>query len=288
MMQPGRYIGIDIGGTKTAIGLVHFPSGKLEAVTRIPTLPERGGAPLLADIESAVAEQAAGEEVNGVGLGICELVSPEGEILTNGCIKFSARELRDRLARFGPVTIEADVRAAALAEADFGAGLGKRVFLYVTIGTGISSCLVVEGRPFAGALGAAGTLASGRMPVGGRPLEEFASGPGLAAAHGAAASAPEVLKAAENGEGRAIEAVRRGGSAVGAAIGWLINVLDPAVVVLGGGLGLQPGLYRDELVAAARAHAWWPGHREVPIVSALTGIAAGVIGAAAAAARERT
>ena len=71
--------------------------------------------------------------------------------------------------------------------------------------------------------------------------------------------------------------------ALGGAIGALVNVLDPDLVILGGGLGLSEGLYRDELIRAIRRHIWWDGHRDLPVVPAGTGLDAGVIGAAAAA-----
>lgn len=281
-MESSRCIGVDIGGTKIAAGVVRFPAGEVEAQASIPTQPERGGGAVLADIESMVAKlsaEAAGP-VSGVGVGVCELVSTDGEIMTHGCIKISSESMRSALRRFGAVAIEADVRAAALAEAFFGAGQGKSVFLYVTIGTGISSCLVIDGRPFAGACGAAGTLASGILPVNGPTLEEIASGPALAATYGSGSSPREILAAAEQGNARAVETVRWGGASLGAAIGWLVNVLDPELVILGGGLGLQSGIYREALVSAARGHLWWPKHREVNFVSAGTGVNAGVIGAA--------
>ena len=75
--------------------------------------------------------------------------------------------------------------------------------------------------------------------------------------------------------------VRKGARAMGGAIGWLINVLDPKLVVMGGGLGTRRGIYRKMIVEAAREHVWWEGHRDVKIVSAGTGALAGVIGAAA-------
>src|SRR5206468_8561396 len=93
--------------------------------------------------------------------------------------------VRESFARLAPALVEADVRAAALAEALFGAGQPFRLFVYVTVGTGISCCLVQDGRPYAGGHGNALIFASSPLtttctqcgtilkPV----LEEFASGP---------------------------------------------------------------------------------------------------------------
>ena len=80
-----------------------------------------------------------------------------------------------------------------------------------------------------------------------------------------------------------METVRSAAEALGGSIGWLINVLDPELVIFGGRLGLCDGLYRLALIDSARRHIWWDGHRELPIVSATTAADAGLIGAAATA-----
>jgi glucokinase len=200
-----------------------------------------------------------------------------------------------RLAAIAPTVIEADVRAAARAEALLGAGDDLDLFLYVSIGTGISSCLVIDGEPFTGARGATGTMASGPLPGFSeditRPLlptlEQIASGPALVsrfrAVGGAVESGEDVLAAAAAGNEDAARIVRSAAAALGASIGALVNVLDPQAVILGGGLGLSEGLFRETLINSARRHIWWPGHRDLSIVSASTGADAGVIGAAATA-----
>ena len=73
-------------------------------------------------------------------------------------------------------------------------------------------------------------------------------------------------------------------TALGAQIALLVNVLDPAAVILGGGLGLSEGLYRQGLMAALRRHIWSPSRRALPVISAATGADAGWMGAAAHAA----
>jgi len=292
--KSGWAIGIDIGGTKIAAAPVTFPNGTVGNVHEIATRPERGSDFVLRDLEAVTAKviEAVGEvpgKFFGVGLGVCELVDPQGELLSANCIDWSAKQVRQALGRFGPVRIEADVRAAALAESKFGAGANANSFLYVTVGTGISCCMVIGGKVFSGARGAAGTMASGPFPdLDGRvmpSLEAVASGPGLLASYqargGKAASTQTVFERAEAGEERAVTVVRRGARALGATFGWLINLLDPELVILGGGLGLRKGLYRKEIKQAAREHVWWEGHRKIEIISAALGANAGVIGAAA-------
>ncbi len=287
-------VGIDVGGTKIAAGLVKFPSGIVVFREQAPT-----GASSEAALESLVKltndlsarSRGAGLTLRGIGVGICEIVRRDGTIASNASLTWSEADLQQRLGSTAPVVIEADVRAAARAEALFGAGQNLDCFLYISIGTGISSCLVIDGQPFTGAHGATGTFASGPFPsmdpskTG--SLEEFSSGTGLRArfkaSGGKAESGREVIAAAEQGNKAASEVVRSGAAALGASIGWLVNVLDPRAVILGGGLGLNRGVYYDTLIKAARKHIWWHGHREVPIVQAETGADAGLIGAAATA-----
>src|SRR5258706_364628 len=120
-------------------------------------------------------------------------------------------------------------------------------------------------------------------------LEDFAAGPALVARYNAlggrqAARAEEVLAAAAEGEPAAHSVVDSAGQALGASLGWLVNVLDPEVIIVGGGLGLAGGLYWDSLVAAARAHIWSADSRQLPILQASLGPDAAAVGAAPASA----
>ena len=297
-MKTFTTLGVDVGGTKIAAGVVTFPDGVVRARRETPTLPQRGGEAVLADVERLVSElaaeaRAADHPVEAIGVGVCEIVDRSGNIASANCLNWTSDSVRQRLYKIAPTAIEADVRAAARAEAMFGAGRDVNIFLYVSIGTGIASCLVIDGHPFVGARGATGTMASGPLPgfdevrtSGLLPtLEQVASGPALVsrfnALHGNARSGQEVLAAAAAGDERAARVVRSAAEALGGTIGLLVNVLDPELVVLGGGLGVSTGLYRDTLIHSARSRIWWEGHRDLPIVPAMTGPDAGVIGAAA-------
>lgn len=294
-------LGIDVGGTKIAAGIINFPEGRVSARRVIPTAPARGGAAVLDDV-ARLAEELIAEtgptrpHIAGLGIGLCELVDPEGRILSANCVQWQDQPVRERLARIAPVTLEADVRAAALAEAHFGAGKPFRIFLYVTVGTGIASCLMINGRPYLGARGATGTMASSPLSVpceqcghtSRRTLEELAAGPALVARFnhrkpGAAKTGQDVLAAVAAGDADALAVVRSAGEALESAIGLLVNVLDPEAVVIGGGLGLSEGPYWDEFIAATRRHIWSEVHRDLPILRAATGPDAGLIGAAIAA-----
>src|SRR5687767_4127360 len=129
-------IGVDVGGTKIAVGIVKFPGGRLIAHRVIPTEAHRGGGAVLDRLMAVLQELTASAKVKpvGLGIGLCELVSPDGKINSQATLNWSSQQLRKRLKGFGPVTIEADVRAAALAEAMFGGGRKYRNFLFVTVG----------------------------------------------------------------------------------------------------------------------------------------------------------
>ncbi len=293
-------LGVDVGGTKIAAGVVTFPDGVVRTRREILTLPERGGEAVLATVEKLVSELvanalASGRRVQGIGVGVCEIVDRSGDIASANCLDWTSAIVRQHLAKLAPTVIESDVRAAARAEAIFGAGRNAKVFLYVSLGTGIASCLVLDGQPFVGARGATGTMASGplpgfdeaRPPASWPTLEQIASGPGLVARfsrlHGNAECGQDVMAAAAAGDERAERVLRSAAEALGGTLGLLVNVLDPELVVLGGGLGASVGIYRDTLIDSARRHIWWDGHRNLPIVPAMTGRNAGLIGAAASA-----
>jgi glucokinase len=288
-------IGIDIGGTKTAAAIVSFPGGQVQCGHEFKTEPERGGDALLEQIEQVIVQITveSSKQIQAVGIGLCEIVDNTGVVRSENCVRWQQLDVAKRLSRFGPVLIEADVRAAALAEALFGSGRDSPLFLYITIGTGISSCLVVDGKPFSGTRGAAGTMASTALgllcpkcgELNRQSLEDLSSGPALVARYGdpGIKCAQEVLAAAEAGDSSARSVVVTGAEALGAGIGWLVNVLDPERVVIGGGLGLSRGLYWNTLADATREHIWSELNREIRIFQAATGKNAGIIGAAASA-----
>jgi glucokinase len=302
-MQPRCAIGVDIGGTKCAAGLVVVPEGRIVTRRLQATEPQRGGEPVLADvIELIDSLQADATRLSlkpvAVGVGIAELVSSSGEILSDATIHWKDLPVRDEIqARVKlPVRLEADVRAAARAEAHAGAGRGLDSFLYVTVGTGISASLVLRGEPYCGARGLTGTFFSSRslIPtdegslVGGPPLEQFAAGPALATRFAAAggdasATAQDVIELSEAGDSRARGIVTSAAEALGVAIAQLVNLLDPEAVVIGGGLGLVGGRWQDSIESAMRAHIWSGYHRDVPLYAAGLGVDAGVVGAALAA-----
>jgi glucokinase len=292
MSNMRHVIGIDVGGTKIASGLVQFPSGALTHKRMLPTLPRRGGKPVLQDV-LAMAQQLMADSANdgvrvaGIGLGICELVDPRGNITSDFTVKWKGVPVQARLSEIAPATVESDVRAHAKAEALFGEGRHYRDFVFLSVGTGISSCLVQNGVPYAGARGNALVCATSPLTLYledgtsvSQVMEEFSSGSGIAQRFGVE-RAEAVFAAAAGGDTRALHVLESAGAALGNTVAFLANVLDPEAIVVGGGLGSAGGPFWQRFIAVTREHIWSNDTRALPIVKAALGNDAGIIGAAA-------
>ena len=292
-------IGIDLGGTKMAGGLVSLPSGKILAKEIIPTPTARGGPAVLGDLVALARRLHAlatslGLSVQGIGIGLAELVNLQGEISSEYLVNWRELPAKQVISEIAPTLFESDARAPALAEALFGAGRDFDNFIYLTVGTGIGFCLMLDGQPYAGAHGHAIMVGSGALTsqcerCGAKQdqvLEQFAAGPSLIHRYNqrtgrTLAEGQEVTAAAADGDPIAQEIVRSAGEALGNSVGFLINVLDPQAVIVGGGLGLAGGLYWESFIASTRRHVWSEISRGLPIISAQLGSDAGLIGAAA-------
>ena len=292
-------IGIDIGATKVLGGVVNVGAGVVLHAEEIPTLPRRDPVTVLDDViglAERMRDAAARDRltVRGLGAGIAEIVDPNGGITTRDTFDWLDLPVHQRFGEVAsPVVIESDVRAAACAEARYGAGRGLDTFAYVTIGSGISSCLMIEGRPLVGHTGGAIALTSAttreHCPSCGEThdfcLEAYASGLGMTRRYAEATShevrrTEEIFDAAASGDVKAVHVIESAAQALGKALAQLANLFDPAAIVLGGGLGSAAGLYHDRLIESARRQIWHGPVRSLPIVRAELGTASGVVGAA--------
>lgn len=262
-------IGIDVGGTKIAAGVVDTSTGTVLDRRRIPTLPERGGAAVLRDCAALAAELGGGRLP--VGIALCELVDLEGRPASGDTVDWRGLDVETEVG--APVVVESDVRAAALAEARFGAGVGVSPFLYVVVGTGASACLVIDGRPYAGARGEA-------LVLGAPPVEAVASGPALARAAGLGRGEDVVADPAR------AEVVDEAATALGSVLAVLANALDPALVVLGGGLGMAPE-FGERVEQALHERLAYPRVPPLAVSGSSLRTDGGVLGAALLASNAR-
>jgi glucokinase len=260
-------VGVDVGGTKIAAARVDVGRGAILAARRLPTAPARGADAVLADCHALVGELRS-DDVAAVGLAVCELVDPHGRLRSAETVDWRDFDLLEAFD-----AVDSDVRAAAVAEARFGAGRDEPDFLYVAVGTGISHCLMVDGRPRLGVRGSAiGT---------GAPLVERWSG-GLALARRTGHATAEAALADPDAEPVVADGARR----LGLALAALVNALDPGAIVIGGGLGLNDS-YRERVERSLRAAVYDVDARALPVLPAALGPDAAVVGAALAAVGER-
>jgi glucokinase len=162
---PAYAVGLDVGGTKIAGGIVAFPSCNVLSRQIIPTLANEGGEAVLSRAlqlarELIVEGARSGFGILGIGVGVCELVDVGGHVTSGQAVAWQRLPVQERFSELAAAVVESDVRAAALAEARFGAGRPFKIFAYLTVGTGIGHTLVQDGRTYAGARGNALILAS--------------------------------------------------------------------------------------------------------------------------------
>ncbi|HSG09326.1 MAG TPA: ROK family protein [Longimicrobiales bacterium] len=257
-------IGIDLGGTKIE-GLALGPSGDELARLRIPT--PRGYGKTLDAISGLVARL---EERSGgtgpVGVGIPGTISPATGLVKNANSTWLiGHPLDDDLAaRLGrPVRVMNDANCFALSEASDGAGVGADLVFGVILGTGVGGGIVLRGEPWAGAQLVAGEWGHNPLPWptdAERPgpecycgklgcIETFVSGPGMERDHllhaGRTRTTREIAEARRSGDPQAEATYRRYVDRLARGLATVVNVLDPDVVVLGGGMSNLAGLHTD-------------------------------------------
>jgi fructokinase len=291
-------IGVDLGGTK--IEAVALGAGGRELVRRRVAAPRGDYGLTLAAIVSLVAdvEHATGER-GTVGVGIPGTLSPASGLVKNANSTWlNGQPLGDDLPRLlgRPVRFANDANCFALSEATDGAGAGAPVVFGVIVGTGTGGGVVVDGRVLVGANAIAGEWGHNALPPSRTPAEEadppvppcycgrvgcieqYLSGPALARDYGAGGTAEEIGARARHGEPQAVAALARYAGRMARALASVINVLDPDVIVLGGGLSNIDSLY--EAVPARWAPYVFSDRVDTKLVRAKHGDASGVRGAA--------
>jgi glucokinase len=263
-------VGIDVGGSKIAAASVDVTTGAVLRELRAPTPLHAGGAAVL-EACAELAGELAPDGAAAVGIGLCEFVDRSGTPTSAVTVDWLGLDVARAFEGVARVRIESDARAAALAEARFGAAARFASFIYLGVGTGVSHCLVLHGQPYAGARGNA-------IVVGAPPVERTASGLALARRAGTD-NAERVLS-----DPALASFVDSAAGELGLALAALVNALDPEGVVIGGGLGLEDR-FRERVAAAARPAIEHDATRELPIIPATLGAQSGVIGAALVAAR---
>ena len=287
-------IGIDLGGTKIE-GVLLDAQGQELARRRIPTERERGYQHILGRLQQLhddLMTVAAGHPTT-FGIGTPGALSPRtGRLKNSNTVCMNGQPVKADLEQLlgRPIAIQNDANCFAMAEAWLGAGRGKNLVFGVIMGTGCGGGIVYKGEVFTGPQAIAGEW--GHMSIdpqgpvcycGQRGcVESYISGGGLEKRYEEKFGRRRSLKDIEQdyfaGEPHAVEFMREFFNHFGRAVANLIDILDPDVVVLGGGVSNFKALYTDG-VAAVRKYVF-TDELETPIVKHQIGDSAGVLGAA--------
>jgi glucokinase len=287
------YLGIDIGGTKIACGLITDAGYVLRQIRR-PT-PLTGGTAIL-EAALTLASQFREEPIEAIGIGTGGQVNSDTGVIvsaTDLLPGWSGTNVKGAFELdFGlPCFVDNDVNALAIGESRFGAGAGLATVIYLALGTGVGGALLLDGRLHHGAHWTGGEFGHLLLTMDEAAprwtLEEFVSGPGLVQTYREISGFDSAMtgeciaqEAKHNPESSAALAVTRTGEYLGFGLTSLANALDPDLIVIGGGLA---ALGESLLAPALRILARYalPSPAQCPVVFAALGQNASLIGAAA-------
>jgi len=311
-VETSLYVGVDVGGTKVAAGMVDA-EGRILSHVRVPMVSHSSAEEGLGAVLTAIEQTTAGSGAIA-GIGICApgpldpvtgmiLNPPNVPCWRNFPLAESVRKVYSV-----KVLVDNDANAAALAETRWGAARGYKDVFYATIGTGIGTGIVMDGKMFHGHTGAAGegghtsidyrgplcrcgkrgcieALASGTAIVQ-RAREKIASGSpsmmrDLAEGKADAITGETVAKAYERGDGLAREILLESVNFLTVWLSNMIDVLDPEVIVIGGGAAALYQAFFDMLRQDLPKLTLNPRAGEVRIVPAYYGADSGIAGGAA-------
>ena len=292
-------LALDIGGTKIAAGLVDR-DGAIVHEGKLPT-PDGAAEGVWAVVETLVTEALAEARgrVRGVGIASAGPIDlPNGTVSPINIVEWQRFPIVGRVSALtgAPVRLGGDGLCMALGERWRGAGRGAQFLLGTVVSTGVGGGLVLDGAPYDGRTGNAGHVGHVVVEPDGRPcscggrgcVETIASGPNMARwarenGWDAApeADAKELADAAAAGNSVALQAFRRGATAVAAMIASVGAVCDLDLVVIGGGVAKSGGLLFDPLREALASYARLDFIRDLRVVPAELGGDAGLVGAAA-------
>lgn len=288
--RPVFALAVDIGGSKIEAALINSRGALLAQVERIPVPFEDGLASMARTLDiigsSIERARATPGRFAGLSIGICGMVDGDGLVSVAPNLHWFdvplGAAVRDR---FGlPVRVGIDTWMAALGEATFGAGRGVPNFAWLTLGTGMGSCVVLNGVPYGGDRGFAGTIGHITVDeVNGPPcgcgrrgcLETYAAGwaiareaqaaidmghdtilRDMARSSGGPVTVPMVFQAEAQGDPVAMHIIGQVVRFTGRALGTMVNLLDISLVIMGGGVAHAGRDFLARAEAEARNHCF--------------------------------
>lgn len=310
-MEKNR-IGIDVGGTNVKLALVSR-QGKIIYSNSIPTHAEMGYEYTVNNIKQAIWDLlketgSKPEDIEGIGFGFPGQVDYKSGIVRlapniPGWVDVPIGEIIEKEFNI-PTRVDNDVRCAALGELNFGAGKGCENLICITVGTGIGSGLIVNGKLVRGASNAAGEIGHIKLQMNGGPIcgcgdtgcmEAFASGPAIVAMaedyiRGGKSTKyrelanPEitpyiVYEAAKAGDAVARRIFTIMGEYIGIGLASVVNLLNPEKIIIGGGVAAAGDFLLTPIKETIKERAMKIAGETVAVVPAELGNTAGVIGA---------
>ncbi|MBI5700566.1 ROK family protein [Candidatus Saganbacteria bacterium] len=286
------FAGIDIGGTKIASAIADS-NGKIVSDINVPTHADQGKTKVIANIIKSVKTLIAGNKVkvSAIGIGAPGPIIYDKGIIINppnlsGWKKVNLKSILEDEFNM-PVYVDNDANCAALGEALFGAGVNAKDFLYITVSTGIGGGIIIDRKIYRGKNGSAGEF--GHMiidPSGYKcgcgnygDLEAMASGTSIRKRSGDDAMAIHIK--AGQGDKKALKVIDETTKYLGMGLANLINIFNPELVVVGGGLSNMGELLLKPTRKYAKEYSLPLPYSSVKIVRAKLGSNSGVMGAIA-------
>lgn len=282
------YLSIDIGGTATKYGLID-KEGQLLEKQEIATEAHKGGPSILEKVKTLVASYQNSHDIAGVAISSAGMVDPiKGDIFYSGpqIPNYAGTQFKKTIEEtFGiPCEIENDVNCAGLAEAISGSAKDKEVALCLTIGTGIGGCLLLDSKVFHGVGNAACEV--GYMHLAGSSFQELASTTALVASvakmKGEAKEAwngRRIFAEAKAGDEECIAAIDQLVDYLGQGIANIAYVVNPSIIVLGGGIMAQEDYLAPRLTRALKKYLVASVYDALSLTFAHHQNAAGILGA---------
>lgn len=311
-MRTTYAIGVDVGGTRMAAGLIERKGRMLKEVR---TLTPNGAGPfaIVDEIIELIEDVASGVmpgEIAGIGVGLpaqIDFLKQSVEFCTN--LPLAGVDMRSLIMSRvrHSVTLDNDSNCAGIGESRYGAAKGIRDFIMITIGTGVGGALFFSGEPYRGSRGLGGEIGHMVIRLDGPPcpcggsghIESYLGRPAIAVRGREAAleyrgraireeaggdaeavTAEHVVKAALAGDEIARAILLEAGVILGEALVGMVNLLNPKLIVIGGGIGETCGFMVERAAEVIDEHAL-AGRRDVQVVQAELGNDAGILGAAA-------
>ena len=306
-------IGVDVGGTNVKIALVDF-DGKIIYSNTVPTRAEMGYEAGVNNIKQAIKElmqetSANAKTIEAIGFGLPGQIDYKEGLVKNlpnipGWVNIPLAKIMEEEFSI-PTRLDNDVRCAALGELNFGAGKGCENLICITVGTGIGSGIVLNGKLVRGAANAAGEIGHIKMQMTGGPLcgcgdygcfEAYASGPAIVTmakeyiSGGKSAKykemAPDgiitpylVAQAALQGDAVSIQIFKQMGKIIGTGLASVVNLLNPQKIIIGGGVADAGDILLEPIRQTILDRAMPIQGQSVEVVPAQLANSAGVIGA---------